>query len=65
MTRHATDRVDFTYIAECSGDCDIEMSAEATNSEYTVEDLFPTDECPVCGEDWAFMKEEEPHEVLE
>ena len=65
MSYHSTDRVDFTYVAECSGDCDIEMSAEATNSAYSAEELFPTDECPVCGADWTYIKEEEQSEVLE
>lgn len=68
--RLSTDRTDWVYIAECSdhGDEHIRLEASATKASKKFQnprELFPLDECPGCGVDISYIKQEEPSEVLD
>jgi len=70
MTRHATDRTDWTFFAECAdhGEDHIRIEASAENAApgyQNPEELFPVDECPKCGAPIATLTQEQPSEVLD
>jgi len=68
--RHATDRTDWMFFAECAeyGEEHLRIEAEATAAAPDVqnpEELFPIDECPGCDAEMAYIKQEKPTEVLD
>ena len=64
--RHATDRKDWTIVAECSDDPEhLAIEASATNTEIRAQDVLPIDTCPGCGADLAIIIDERPTEVLD
>lgn len=77
MSRHATDRYDWSVVAECpnnglyvdgmdpDGDgIHLLLEASATEAKPTAREAIPLDECPVCGAELDFIVHEEPAEVL-
>ena len=70
MTRHSTDRKDWTIIAECSdhGDEHLRLEASARGAAEGFQnphELFPIDECPGCGADMDYIQKDEWTELLE
>jgi hypothetical protein len=64
--RHATDRKDWTIIAECSDDPDhVAIEAAATNVDGGAKQWIPIETCPGCGADMAIITDERPTEVLD
>lgn len=64
-TRHATDRVDWTVIVECSENPDhFELDGSALNIEPSADAAITIEECPVCGADVARVQEQSPTETL-
>lgn len=62
---HATDRTDWTVIAECpeGGSDHLTLEADATNADIGPRKAIPIKECPVCGAELDIIRQESPTEV--
>lgn len=65
--KHATDRKDWTFYAECEkeGEEHLRIKASAKAAESDPKECFPIDECPECGAPICYIKQEEWTEVLD
>lgn len=77
MNQHATDRWDWTLIAECPNNGDhiegktdpddpehLTLEASAECSKFKAREAVPIEECGICGADLDFVIEQQPTEIL-
>ena len=68
--RHATDRWDWTFLAECPNNEagedgeHLTIEASAKNAKFRAEEAIPIEYCPLCGVELDLVVQNEPTEVL-